>query len=97
MEISDDILKRVADLSNLQFEEEGDKQEIKKEFSKIIDYVEKINELDVEGVTPLSRPIKENTRLREDTARDKMSQAEALREAPKKAEGFFAVPKVLEQ
>lgn len=97
MEINNKILERVAELSNLQFEEESDKEQIKEEFSTIIDYIERINELDVEKITPLTHPFENNTRLREDRVREKMSQDEALREAPKSSEGFFAVPKVLEE
>jgi len=65
------------------------------QFNQILEYVEKLNEVDTSGVEPMESLFDANIPLREDIPGEMLSPAEALRNAPKKTEGFFSVPKVL--
>ena len=58
-------------------------------------YVEKLNEVNTDGVEPMTRIVEEGVEAREDVVGPMLTQAEALKNAPKKVEGFFSVPKVL--
>lgn len=63
-----------------------------KELSAIVGYVRKLSELDTSGVSPTTQVQIERLPLRGDEARPSLSQSEALEEAPRTAEGGFAVP-----
>ena len=58
--------------------------------------VEKLNELDVSGVEPTAHATPLSNVMREDEPRDSLSQEDALRNAPKTANGLFVVPKIVE-
>lgn len=86
----------MAELSKLEFED-AEKERIKNDLQKIFDLVEKLNELDVEGVEPLIYMTDEVNVLRKDEVRDTVSKADALLNAPQKDSDFFKVPKVLKK
>lgn len=93
-EISREEISHIARLAKLRFTEEelGD---FSAQFNRIIAYVEKLNEVDTEGVEPMARLQEEATSLRLDEPGPMLDVAEALKNAPKKTEGFFNVPKVI--
>ena len=62
------------------------------ELSKILEYVETMNELDLEGVEPTSHVVHLTNVLREDVPRPSLDRETALEQAPDAAEGGFRVP-----
>jgi aspartyl-tRNA(Asn)/glutamyl-tRNA(Gln) amidotransferase subunit C len=61
-----------------------------------VDWVEKLKEVNTDGVEPLTTMSFEMNVLRDDQVKEHMPHQEALKNAPKKDENFFRVPKVLE-
>ena len=95
MKIDRALLDKIAHLSRLEFEEK-DAEKMMKDMTAIVDWVEKLKEVDTEGVEPLTTMSHEINVLREDEVKPHMSHEEALRNAPKKDADYFRVPKVLE-
>ncbi len=62
----------------------------------ILGYVEKLKELDTDGITPTSHAVPMENSFREDVAFSSISLENALANAPDRAGSFFAVPKVIE-
>jgi aspartyl-tRNA(Asn)/glutamyl-tRNA(Gln) amidotransferase subunit C len=62
------------------------------EMSKILEHVEKMSELDLDGVEPTSHVVELQNVLREDAPRDSLPRARALEPAPDVAQGGFRVP-----
>lgn len=94
MEVNDELVDKLAHLSRLQFNDE-EKQEIKKDLQKMIVFVEKLNELDLEGVEPMLHMSDEVNVLREDVVKGSVDRTEALKNAPSHDDQFFKVPKVI--
>ena len=96
MEITDKTIDKLADLARLNFEGER-KVEIKKDLERMLDFVDKLNELDTTGVQPLVYMTNEPLVLRKDEIGDELSQQDALKNAPSKDSDYFKVPKVLDK
>jgi len=94
MIIDDNTVDKIASLSKLQFEGES-KQKIKSGMNKMLEFIDKLNELDTADVEPLIYMTNEVNVLREDVAVNSTSQKEALQNAPKKDSDYFRIPKVL--
>ena len=96
MKISDDIVEHIAHLSRLEFK--GDeKNAIKSDLEKIIDFMGKLNEINTDNVKPLIFMSNEINRLRDDIPTVSITHEEALRNAPKKDSDYFRIPKVLDK
>jgi len=74
-----------------------EKEGIKQDLQKMITFVEKLNELDLENVEPLIHMSPEVNVLRNDEIRGSVSREEALKNAPKTDGEFFLVPKVIKR
>jgi len=94
MEITDRTVDELAHLARLQFEGE-EKERIKNDLNRILGFMEKLNELDTEGVEPLIYLSEELNVLRNDEARTTITQQQALKYAPQRDSDYFKVPKVL--
>jgi aspartyl-tRNA(Asn)/glutamyl-tRNA(Gln) amidotransferase subunit C len=98
MALTEKDVRYVADLAHLELTEE----ELKKflpQLDSILQYVEKLNELDTSQVEPMAQvtyPSSENAALREDAPRLCFTQDQALSNAPEQGEGCFKVPLVIE-
>lgn len=66
------------------------------ELSQILDYFEKLNELDTDGVEPMAHVLPVENVLRADTVRPSLAREAALQNAPESADGQFQVPRVVE-
>jgi aspartyl-tRNA(Asn)/glutamyl-tRNA(Gln) amidotransferase subunit C len=66
------------------------------QLSGILTYVEKLKELDTDGVEPTSHVLTIGNVMREDVTRPSLSKDEALMNAPDRAEDFYRVPKIIE-
>lgn len=65
------------------------------ELKPILDYFEKLKEVDVEGVEPLVNPTDLTNVLRPDDPKPSLSQEEAMKNAPESKDGYFVVPRVV--
>ncbi|HLF85711.1 MAG TPA: Asp-tRNA(Asn)/Glu-tRNA(Gln) amidotransferase subunit GatC [Nitrospiria bacterium] len=95
MAISKEEVEHVAKLARLLVSEE-EKDVLTRQLSGILTYVGKLNEINTEGVEPLSHVIDIKNVFREDKTRESLSQDLALSNAPEKRDGFFRVPKIIE-
>lgn len=95
MKIDKETLKKIAHLARLEINEK-DIPKLLVDMDKMVAFVEKLNEVDTDGVEPLTTMSFEINALREDVVKDQLSKEEVLKNAPKKDENFFRVPKVLE-
>jgi aspartyl-tRNA(Asn)/glutamyl-tRNA(Gln) amidotransferase subunit C len=94
MEVTDELIDHLAELSKLKFSEAG-KSELKTDLQKMISFVEKLQELDTSGIEPLTHMGATINALREDNMHGMISREEAMLNAPVKDEKFFKVPKVI--
>jgi aspartyl-tRNA(Asn)/glutamyl-tRNA(Gln) amidotransferase subunit C len=95
MKIDRALLDKIAHLSRLEIDETHVDKVIS-DMSAIVDWVEKLNEVDTDGVEPLTTMSSEVNMMREDQVEQHLSHERALRMAPKKDDDYFRVPKVLE-
>ena len=96
MEITNKLIQDIAALAKLEFDEQSAKQ-MKADLEKIIGFVDKLNEIDTEGIEPLIYLSGEANVLREDEVKAVISQVEALKNAPEKDSDYFKVPTVLKK
>ena len=96
MKIKEETVQQIAHLARLKFE--GDEvKSIQQDLSNMIDFMDKLNELDTSNVEPLVFMSEEINVLREDVAEETITVAEALKNAPKKDSDYFRIPKVLDK
>ena len=88
-------LSRVVKLARIELTPEEERR-LAPQLSEVLKYNEKLNELDVSGVEPTAHATPLSNVMREDEPRDSLSQQDALRNAPKTANGLFVVPKIVE-
>ena len=88
-------LQHVVKLARIELSSEEEKR-ISPQLSEIIQYVEKLNELDVDEIEPTAHVVQLTNVLREDQPRPSLSHDDAMRNAPKSANGLFVVPKIVE-
>ncbi len=95
MRIDRDLIVRVAELARLELSKD-EMGEFSKQLSEIVQYVEKINELNTDGVEPTDHIVELKNVFRDDTVGESLP-VEAIREmAPFFEEGHVVVPKVIE-
>ncbi|MCE3296850.1 MAG: Asp-tRNA(Asn)/Glu-tRNA(Gln) amidotransferase GatCAB subunit [Crocinitomicaceae bacterium] len=96
MKINEETVQHIAHLARLKFE--GDEvKSIRQDLSNMIDFMDKLSELDTSNVEPLVFMSEEINVLREDIAEETITVAEALKNAPKKDSDYFRIPKVLDK
>ena len=95
MKIDRPLLDKIAHLSRLEFDEK-DAEKMIADMSAIVSWVEKLKEVNTDGVEPLTTMSHEINSLREDEVKPHLSHDRALKNAPKKDDDYFRVPKVLE-
>lgn len=88
-------VEEVAHLARLEFDKEA-KEEIRNDMSRMLAFVDKLNELDTTDVEPLVYMTDEWNVLRADEPKQTLTQKEALKNAPKKDSDYFKVPKVID-
>jgi len=85
----------IAKLSRLELDE-NEQQQYSAELKRILAYMETLRQYDVSGVSPCYHPLDECDQLREDVAREGLSQEQALANAPAVSLQQIAMPKVVE-
>lgn len=93
--ISDETIEYVGILAKLELSEE-EKQQAKKDMGRMLDYIDKLNELDTEGVAPMSHVFAVNNVFREDVVMNGDDRENMLRNAPAKKDGSYKVPKTVQ-
>ncbi len=96
MTVTTEMIDNLAKLARLQFTGE-EKEELKKDLAQMIGFIDKLNELDTEGIEPLLHMSPRSNVFREDVVEGSISREEALLNAPEKNEQFFLVPKVIKK
>ena len=96
MKVNSKLVERLADLSKLEFGD-ASRQSIEQDLEQIIDFVDKLSEVDTEGVEPLVYVNDDVNLLREDEAKRELTREDALKNAPIKDSDYIKVPKVLKK
>lgn len=95
MEITDKTIEYVAALAKLELTQE-EKEKAKTDLGSILGYMETMNELDTEGIQPMSHVFPIHNVFREDVVENGPDRDSLLANAPVKKDGCFMVPKTVE-
>jgi aspartyl-tRNA(Asn)/glutamyl-tRNA(Gln) amidotransferase subunit C len=96
MQVDDQLIEKLSRLSMLEFDE-NQKELMKAELLKMIQFIDKLKELDTTGVEPLLHMSGVKNITREDIPGDMLSQEDALKNAPVHDGRYFKVPKVIKK
>lgn len=94
MKIDQKLISQLAKLSKLEFTKE-ELPKIEEDLTKMLAFVEKLNEVDTNNVEPLIYMTAGSQKPREDLAETRITQKEALKNGPQKDSDYFRVPKFL--
>jgi aspartyl-tRNA(Asn)/glutamyl-tRNA(Gln) amidotransferase subunit C len=89
------VVEYVADLARIKVSEE-EKEFLSGQLSKILDYIDKLKELNVENIEPLRSLHLESNIFRNDQARTFTFSEDILKNAPLREGNYFKIPKVIE-
>ncbi len=92
--IDPELIRHIATLARITLSEE-EVESFTHQFARIVDYFDKLNQLDTEGVEPLTHAVELSNVLAEDVASPSLSTDQVLANAPDREGSFFKVPKVL--
>lgn len=93
--ISDETIEYVGILAKLELSEE-EKEQAKKDMGSMLDYIDKLNELDTSAVNPMSHVFPVHNVFREDVVVNGDDRENILKNAPEHKDGSFEVPKTVE-
>ncbi len=96
MEVNEKMVDKLATLARLKFDK-SEKETIKNDLQKMIQFVEKLNELDTTGVEPLLHMGSNVNVLRADEVKGSITREAGLQNATMHDEHFFKVPKVIKK
>ena len=92
--ISDETIEYVGILAKLELSDE--KEKAKEDMGKMLDYIDKLNELDTSNVEPMSHVFPVNNVFREDVVTNGDDRENILKNAPEEKDGAFVVPKTFD-
>lgn len=95
MSITVKDVQHVAKLARLQLSQD-EEATLTEQMNAILQYAEKLNELDTEHVKPTTHVLQVSNVMRDDVVKESLSQEAALLNAPDEEDGHFKVPAVLE-
>jgi len=95
MALDTDTVKRIARLARIHVDE-ADLAPLADELNNILGWVEQLEEVDTDGVEPMTSVVEMVQRLRADEVTDGGVRDKVLANAPESDDGFFIVPKVIE-
>ncbi|AZK46195.1 Asp-tRNA(Asn)/Glu-tRNA(Gln) amidotransferase subunit GatC [Paenibacillus lentus] len=95
MSIETKDVEHVAKLARLNLTDE-ERDLFTEQLNAILQYAEKLNELDTDGVEPTTHVLRLSNVMREDVVLDSLTQEQVFRNAPEEEDGQFKVPAVLE-
>ena len=94
MDIGIKEIEQVASLSRIRLTDD-EKDIFREQIANILGYIEKLNELDTDGVQPMAYATSHNNVFREDKQKSSFTRQQILKLCSLSANGFFKVPKVL--
>ena len=97
MKIDEATLDRIAELARLDVSDPAVRAQLLGDMQRVIDFVEKLNEVDTKGVEPLIHLSEETNVLREDVALPGLSKKDVLMNSPVKDSDYFKVPRVVDK
>ena len=95
MSIDKNTVKHISKLARISLDEKKISR-LSKDLSSIMKFIEKLNELNTDKVTPLTSIIDASLKSREDEVKDGKIRDQILRNSPEKNEEFFVVPRVVD-
>jgi len=95
MKVSRHDIEHIAELARIDLDED-EKELFGSQLSSILDYMEKLNELDTSDIEPTSHVLSLQNIMRDDTVRESIPREDALMNAPSHTEKFYRVPKIIE-
>ncbi len=95
MAIDAATVRKVAHLARIKTPQDR-LEPLAEQLNGIMSWIDQLSEVDVEGVEPMTSNVAQPLRLRDDVVTDGGKVEDVLRNAPKSADGFFVVPKVVE-
>ena len=95
MSIDKDTVKHISKLARISLDEKKINN-LSKDLSSIMKFIEKLNELNTDKTTPLTSIIYASLKSRKDEVKDGKIRDQILKNSPEKNEEFFVVPKVVE-
>ncbi|MEM9669479.1 MAG: Asp-tRNA(Asn)/Glu-tRNA(Gln) amidotransferase subunit GatC [Pseudomonadota bacterium] len=95
MSVTKDDVKKVARLSRIAVDE-ARLEELAGELNGILGWIEQLNEVDIEGVEPMTSVVETNLPMRDDVVSDGDKVDDILGNSPKAEDGFFVVPRSVE-
>ena len=95
MSIDKDTIKHISKLARIFLDEEKINN-LSKDLSSIMKFIEKLNELNTDKTIPLTSIINASLKTRKDEVKDRKIRDQILKNSPEKNEDFFVVPKVLD-
>ena len=93
--ISDETIEYVGILAKLDLSDE-EKEAAKKDMGRVLDYIDMLNQLDTEGVEPMSHVFPVHNVFREDVVTNGDDRENMLANAPEQRDGAFVVPRTVE-
>lgn len=87
-------VEHISWLASIRVSEE-EREELVAQFNTILDYFQQLDEVDTEGVEPTYRVVDLANVFRDDVPQNSLSQEEALRNAPRREEGYFRSPRIV--
>lgn len=93
--ISDETIAYVGSLAKLELSQ-AEKEQAKQDMGRMLDYIDKLNELDTTGVEPMSHVFPVHNVFREDVVENGDDREHILKNAPAKKDGSFKVPRTVE-
>jgi len=95
MSIDKDTVKHISKLARISLEDKKINS-LSKDLTSIMKFIEKLNKLNTEKITPLTSIIDASLKPRKDEVKDGKIRDQVLKNSPEKNEEFFVVPKVIE-
>ncbi|MEZ5813336.1 MAG: Asp-tRNA(Asn)/Glu-tRNA(Gln) amidotransferase subunit GatC [Alphaproteobacteria bacterium] len=96
MSLDEKTVRKVARLANIEIAD-NDVERIGGELSGILEWVEQLSAVDTDNVEPLANVVNIDLALRKDEVTDGNCADKVLANAPEETQGFFVVPKIVEQ
>jgi aspartyl-tRNA(Asn)/glutamyl-tRNA(Gln) amidotransferase subunit C len=93
--ITDETIDYVGILAKLELSQE-EKEQAKKDMANMLDYIDMLNELDTDGVEPMSHVFPVHNVFREDVVVNGDDRDHILKNAPEEKDGSFMVPKTVD-
>lgn len=94
--IDEKEVKNIANLASLELSDDQVKK-FSKQLSDILDYIEKLDELDTDNIRPTSYTVPVKNILRDDLVKDSLDIEKVLKNAPERSDNQFRVPKIMDE